>query len=241
MKKQGILLIGVLISIFAWAQIREGVIDYEMRIDMHRNIPAEREEMKKMIPQFRTQNYQLFFNEKESMFKPVEEEEDLEANSGGMRMTFKMPSIETFTDLVNRMALVDQEFMGKRYLIQDSLTMIPWKFGEERLEIAGYECQQAYHHDEEKKQEITAWFTPQIQPFVGPDRYSNLPGTVLAVDINNGERVWVARKVQFKSLKKNDIKKPTKGEQVSQEEYRKIVAEQMEKMRSQGGMMRFGG
>jgi GLPGLI family protein len=242
MKTQGILLIGVMVSILAWAQIREGVIEYELRMDMHRNIPAEREEMKKMIPQYRTQQFQLFFNDQASHFKPIEEDEDLEVSGGGRTMRFRMPQIETYIDLMTKLVIQDQEFMGKQYLIHDTLTMIPWKIGTHRLEIAGYDCQMAYYHDEEKKQEITAWFTSQIQPFVGPDRYTNLPGTVLAVDINNGERTWVARKVQFKALKKNDIKKPAKGEVITQNDYRKMVEEQMEKMRQQGGgMMRFGG
>jgi GLPGLI family protein len=82
--------------------------------------------------------------------------------------------------------------------------------------------------------EITAWYTDQIRPSLGPDRYNTLPGTVLAVDINNGERVLVARSIEVRELKKNELYVPDSGTKVTQAEYRKIMEEQMEKMRANG-------
>jgi hypothetical protein len=64
-----------------------------------------------------------------------------------------------------------------------------------------------------------------------------LPGTVLAVDINAGERVIVAQKVDMRSLKKNEFKKPTDGEKTTAVAYRKMVDEQMKKMGATGGMI----
>jgi hypothetical protein len=61
-----------------------------------------------------------------------------------------------------------------------------------------------------------------------------LPGTVLAVDVNGGERVTLAVKIEDKLLKKNELKAPSSGTKVTQAEYRKIVDEQMEKMRQSG-------
>ena len=55
------------------------------------------------------------------------------------------------------------------------------------------------------------------------------------MDINGGERVILATKIEPRALKKNELKVPSAGTKVTQEEYRKLVNEQMEKMRQGGG------
>lgn len=251
--KRVIIVIGVLVCLAAaqvvFGQVAEGVIHYETKINMHRNIPAEREGMKTMIPEFRTVKNQLFFNATETLYKPVIEDEQEEwSGGGGMRMRMRMrmtaPQSETYVNTESQVRTVSQEFMGKKYLIQDTLKMLPWKFGTETKTILGYECKQAYFTEEVKitmgtqeetrNVEITAWYTDKIKPFLGPDRYNTLPGTVLALDINGGERVTLAVKIENRPLKKNELKAPSSGTKVTQEEYQKMVSEQMEKMR-QGG------
>ncbi len=256
--KKVIIVLGMLVCLVAtrvaWAQ-QTGVILYEDRINMHRNIPADREEMKAMIPEFRTTNLQLFFTGHESLYKTVVDEEEQQFSAGGtMRMTFRMPKTELYVNSDAGTTVSLQDLMGKKYLIQDSVKMSPWKFGTETKEILGYTCRMAYYtHTQEMNtmrmggggsptpekrvvtQEITAWYTDQIRPSLGPDRYNTLPGTVLAIDVNNGERVIVARKVELRELKKNELKEPASGTKVTQEEYRKITEEQMERMRNSGG------
>ncbi len=251
--KRILLVIGVLVSLtaahFVFGQVAEGVIHYETKINMHRNIPPEREGMKSMMPEFRTMKNTLFFNSSESLYKPVIEDEEEEFGSGGMRMRFGSPQMETYINTDLQLRTVAQEFMGKKYLIEDTLKMSPWKFGTETKTILGYVCKQAYFTEETqvmtrgpegsqtqtRTAEITAWYTDQIQPFLGPDRFNTLPGAVLAIDVNNGERVTVATKVEARALKKNELKAPASGTKITQDEYRKLVAEQMEKMRQSGG------
>ena len=247
--KRIIILLGILVSLAAgidvMSQNQQGVINYEVKIDMHRRIPKEREGMKLMIPQFRTEKQQLFFNENESLYKKVEEddEEDMGSSSsggGGMRIVMKAPKVDIYLDNASQIQTTLQEFMGKEYLITDTLKVSPWKFGTETKVIQGYECRQAYYTDEsrpEQKLEVTAWYTDKIRPFLGPERVQSLPGTILAVDINNGERVIVAQSVEFRALKKNELKKPNGGTKVTQAEYRALVDEQMKKMGGSGGVI----
>ncbi len=220
------------------AQIGEGVIRYEVTIDMHRNIPPEREEMKAMIPQYRTDTYQLYFNPDESLYQYLEDEDEaFEAargpgagRGGGMRMRMRVPRTETHIDRENREVTVLQEFMGQNYLITEELNIAPWRIGTEQMEIAGYMCMMAWYKDTVQDHEITAWFTPHIQPFLGPDRYVTLPGTVLAVDINNGERVWVAREITKRELAPGEMRKPVRGQHITREEYQEMVQEQLQRM-----------
>ena len=222
------------------SQISQGIIEYELTIDVHRNIPPEREELKAMIPQFRSVTYQLFFNEEESLYKMKENpEDDLSGRRGGGMRMMRIPRTETHIDKLEKVVTVLQNFMGRNYLITEPLDIAPWKISNMQMEIEGYVCIMAWYNDTLQNQEITAWFTPQIQPFLGPDRYVTLPGTVLAVDINNGERVWVARNIEAKEIRNSDIRKPTRGEVVTREEFQKMVEEQVQRMNPGGAPFRF--
>jgi GLPGLI family protein len=242
--KKLLLLLGILVSLAAinivFAQSSTGVIEYEVKVNLHKTLPPGREGMKAMIPEFRTSKQQLFFNENESLFKPIIEDEEEEEQGGGVVMRFRQPNVEIYLNQAANKRVFKEEFFGKTYLIEDSAKVAAWKFGTETKTIAGYECQQAYYTDDsnpKRIQEITAWYAPKLRPFLGPERFNTLPGGVLAVDINNGERVLVAKKVEFKELKKNDLKEPKGGEKISRSDFIKMRDEQMKKMGANGGMI----
>jgi GLPGLI family protein len=245
-----LLLLGVAVSLIASINVltaqtaTEGVINYEVKMNMHRRLPKEREDMKAMIPEFRIEKQQLFFNANESLYKKLEEDSEEEMSShgggGGVQIRMTAPKIEMYLDNVTQFRTTLQEFMGKEYLIQDTLKISPWKFGTETKTIQGYECKQAYYTDEtrpEQKMEVTAWYTDKIRVFLGPERFQSLPGTILAVDINNGERVIVAKTIEFRALKKNEMKKPSGGTITTQAQFRAMVDEQMKRMGGSGGMI----
>lgn len=256
-----LLIVGILTSL-AVAQVvlgqsTEGVITYDVKVSLHRNLPPERAEMKSMIPEYRTTKEQLFFNAQESMYKTlIEDDEEQEFGGGGVRMVMRQQNTELYLNPGAEKIISKQEFMGKEYLIEDTLKMAPWKFGTETKTILGYVCKQAYYTTTEEvntmrvtgsgqptpekrmvTRDITAWYTDQIRPSLGPERFSTLPGTVLAIDVNNGERVIVATKVELRPLKKNEMKIPDKGQKISQAEFRKLMDEQMQRMRANGGGM----
>ncbi|MFZ6013837.1 MAG: GLPGLI family protein [Bacteroidota bacterium] len=239
--KKIIILLGILVSITA-AQIAlgqnvEGMIAYEVKINVHRQLPKEREEMRAMIPEFRTHRDQLFFNAGESLYKPVEEEEDddAEMDHGGMRMRIQRPQTEVYINQNESKRVMLQEFMGKKFLIEDSLKVNAWKLGTETKVVSGYECKKASLYNEERKQNIVAWYTDKLRPFLGPENFNTLPGAVLEVDINDGERIVSAKKIDLRPLKKGEMKVPSGGTKTTEPEFRKMVNEQMERMRANGG------
>lgn len=249
-----VLVVGILTGLAAcqvvFGQSSSGLIEFEDRVNLHRRLPPDRQEMKAMLPEYRTTKFQLLFNQGESLYKPIiedEEDQEFSSASGGMQMRFRTPNVETYLNAGSGTILIKQEFMGKDYLIVDSVKVSPWKFGTETKTIQGLECKQAYYTDETpvningeaktEKREITAWYTDKIRPFLGPDRFYTLPGTILALDINNGERVLVATKIDMRELKKSELKAPEKGERTTQVEYRKMVEEHVKKMGGSGGII----
>jgi GLPGLI family protein len=232
-----LLVLGVVVSLAAATilQTTEGIITYEVKTNMHRTLPKEREGMKNMVPEFRTNQQQLFFTAEESLYKPVEEEEaDTEFDNGGMRMRVQQPQIEMYFNAASSQRITLQEFMGKEYLIEDTLSLPPWKFGTESKVIIGYACKQATYYNEERKQHVVAWYSPQLRPFLGPDLFNTLPGGVLEVDINEGERVMTAKKIEARPLKKNELKIPAKGVKTTRSDFRKMMEEHAARMRANG-------
>jgi len=240
-KKRWILLIiGVLILLataqVVFGQANEGMITYETKLNMHRTLPKEREEMKKMIPEFRVSQQQLFFNANESLYKPVEEDEDenMEPSGGGIQMRIQQPFVEIYFNRSNSLRVTQQEFLGKEYLIEDSLMLPPWKFGTETKKIMGFDCRQATHYNEDKKQQVVAWYAPQLRPLLGPEKFNTLPGAVLEVNLNDGERVITAKNLQARTLKKNEIRVPSHGIKTTETDFRKMVEEHTARMRANG-------
>lgn len=107
--------------------------------EMQKNIE---ERMKKMLEK----TFILNFNKSASIYK---EEEKLEApgqQGGGMRMMMNsmMGGGGTFyKDVKSKMYMVDKEFMGKEFLVKDSLPKLNWKLEPDTKQIGGYTCYKA--------------------------------------------------------------------------------------------------
>jgi GLPGLI family protein len=144
----GLLIALTSISTKATAQMKEGKISYERKINMHRNLPDP--QMKSMVPEFRTDKFELIFNESVSLFRSVVDEEapDPFANAGGgggggMRFNFRMPTANTFTDIAKQMQYEERAFFEKEFLIVDSIKQYKWKLSEETKTIAKQLCKKA--------------------------------------------------------------------------------------------------
>ncbi len=238
--KRIMIAIGILATIAAaqviFAQTSQGIITYEVKVNMHRTLPTDRQEMKTMIPEFRTNKEQLFYNENESLYKPIiEEEEDEDFETPRPRMQIRMPQNETYINQSQSKRISLQEFMGKKFLIEDTLRLRAWKLEADTKEIKGHLCKQATFYNEERKQNIVAWYTDKLRPFLGPDNFNTLPGAVLQVDINDGERTITAINLEQRQLKKGELKIPTGGTKTTETEFRKMMDEQMQRMRANGG------
>ncbi|MDX5479502.1 MAG: GLPGLI family protein [Cyclobacteriaceae bacterium] len=111
---------------------------------------------------------------------------------------------------------------------------MPWKLGQETKEVNGFLCRNATYKDENER-EITAWYTEEIRLPIGPQNFYGLPGLILEVAINTDEVVITAEKIDIRALKKNELREPKGGQEISDEDYRAMVEEQMEKMGAQRG------
>jgi GLPGLI family protein len=232
--KKILLIIGLLVSMFAAYTLSaqsEGKISYELKVNMHRTLPPGREDMKEMMPEFNIHHDLLVYKDNESYYAPVEEElDEEEMQDGGVHIRLRRPMSEYYFNTHQSTKIVQRDFFGKQYLIKDTIRIHPWKLSDETKTIQGYVCKSASFVDPKRKQKIVAWYTEQIRPFLGPELFNTLPGTVLQVDINDGERILTAEKIEFGILAKDELRIPTKGTKVTEEEFAKIMEETQKKM-----------
>ncbi len=221
------------------AQKTEGTILFEEKMNMHRNLPPDAGDMKAMIPEFRMMKSELLFTSTESVYRNVEEEEedDEEMGDGQVRIKMQRPEAIFYRNFSSGQKTDQREFMGKYYLIEGAIDQTPWKVSGESREILGYMCMKAVWEDTatERKRTVVAWFAPDIAVSSGPVTYGQLPGLILAIDINNGELQLTAQKIDLKPLKKGDIKMPEKGEKTTQAEFQKMMDERIKAMGGSGG------
>ena len=119
--------------------------DFKARIEGNKDITPEmqktiEERMKKMFEK----TFILNFNKSASIYK---EEEKLDAPTqggpgGGMRMMGSMMGGggTFYKNIKEKSYTVDKEFMGKEFLIKDSLPNLKWKMEAETRVIGGYNC-----------------------------------------------------------------------------------------------------
>lgn len=212
-----------------------GVIQFEEKINMHRSLPPDAGDMRSMIPEFRITKSELLYTATESLYRNVEEEEeDDEMGGGGVMIRMHRPDARYYKNLSTGRKVDQREFMGKRYLIEDDLEQTPWKMGAETRTILDYNCMQAIWDDTtaDRQRRVVAWFAPDIPVSAGPATYGQLPGMILAIDINDGELQLNATKIELKGLPKGELEAPSKGEQTTQEEFQKMMDE---RIRAMGG------
>ena len=199
------------------AQIKEGKIIYEQKIDLHRRMQDE--QMKAIVPQFRTSKYELNFADNQSMYKIQEEEPDITENTGngGIVMKFGGANSEYYKNFATQKQVEKRELGDKDYIIEDSLHHTTWKLMDTTKTILGYTCKKATGKTE-RGTDVEAWYTEDIPVSSGPETFNGLPGMILQIDINKEEFITTAISIE-KSADKKELKEPAKGKKITSEEY----------------------
>ncbi len=147
MKKSVTLIACLLALAAAHAQVKEGTVFYEQKTNLHRTITDE--QMRAMIPEFRTSRYMLLFSDSISMYKLVPEDEapdPFAGGGGGPRIVMRAGPAgggDLFKNYTLAKSIQSSEVAGKNYLIVDSIRQQPWKIGTETKTILGYTCHKA--------------------------------------------------------------------------------------------------
>ena len=195
----------------------------------------------------------LTFNKEESVY--IEEEKLSAPNPQGMQMVMvgSGGSDVLYKNLKEKRNTNMRETFSKLFLVKGELKEHEWTLESDTKNIGNYTCFKATmtrevedissgftikieqdskeKEDEEKQMKtitITAWYTPQIPVSAGPAGYHGLPGLIL--ETNDGSQTIICSKIVINPKKSNDIIEPTKGKEVTQEEFDAILIKKMKEM-----------
>lgn len=227
MKRLFLVVITVLLVTAIHAQATGGKIIYERKMNMHKRLPPENENMKNMIPEFNTIKTQLLYSGEESIYKDLPEEEDIREHAGedGNRMVFRMGGgdNETYKNYALQKTVEQRELGPKKYIIEDSLRKLNWKLTGETMKIKNYQCSKAIATTRQGDN-VVAWYTEDIPVPAGPDQFGGLPGLILQADIGDGWIVFTAADIQ-PTVDKKLVKAPANGKKVTRQEFQKMMEE----------------
>ncbi len=148
-------LLVALISLPATAQEFQGMAVYESKTSTSEmmgqlsNMSQMTPDMQKMIEERMKKMFEktfiLNFHKTASIYKEEEKMDAPGSESQGRRMMSSMMGGggTYYKELKDKKYTVDREFMGKEFLIQDSLPKYDWKMEGESRQIGGYTCYKA--------------------------------------------------------------------------------------------------
>ena len=266
--KKTSVLASFLLSTLIYSQDFQGVATYKSHRKLDIKMENENAEMNKQIQdqlskQFQRE-YTLTFNREESLYKQNEElDKPNPIASSGIQIKVQEGSDILYKNMKENRFSNQTEIFGKQFLIKDSLPNRKWELLNETKNIGKYTCYKATFKEEyttqtldetnaletvTKERTTAAWYTPQIPINIGPQDFQGLPGLIL--EINDGDLTLVCTKIVLNSMAVLEIKEPTKGKEVTQDEFDKIMnkksEEMMERMQSRRGdgenvIIRIGG
>lgn len=237
---KNILIITAVALAFNTSAQLSGKVSYEEKIKLNIQIDDTdaNNEMLRNLPKEKTSTKELVFNSEASLYKrdPAgDKKKDLESESGEGKIVIKMdePDDCSYADLKEKKVYDQREFMSRQFLIMSGFEDQVWKLTGNEKKILDYPCQEAVLQDTNKK--AIAWFTSAIPVSIGPNGYCNLPGLILRVEVNGGDQVMTATKVDLSPVDAKQIVKPKDGKKMTKPEFRKMVAEKQKEMQEENG------
>lgn len=218
----------------------------------------QKKQMKARFKNFLEKTYTLSFNQSESSFK---ENVKLDApGTSGPSWSRSNGQGSIYKNLKDKEMIEDVEQFSKRFRVMEEMELPQWEMSAETKQIGQYLCYKAtmvkvdnsidwgsifsrrarnnqkkdsskVKNDKEavKLQKITAWYTPQIPVSAGPERYWGLPGLIL--EINAGRTTMLCTEIVINPEDVVEIKKPSKGKEVSRDEYNVMMKQKSEELR----------
>lgn len=195
------------------AQTQQGTIFYERKIDAWRHIDDD--QMKAMIPQFQTGEYQLLYRDSLCFYSAVPKNEAPDpfdnqgaAGPGGNHIVMKFggpgDAGTVYRNYSSGQLLEQTTLADVQYVIADTIHALPWKLSTDTLTVLGHVCKKATATSP-RNSRIVAWYCEEIPVPVGPEHFGSLPGAILKLDVDSGSTVFTATRltptVDQKSMK----------------------------------------
>jgi len=246
MRRSNILWLCLLLASTTPAAAQEGRIAFRRAIVNDFDVPEEMARLREQLPSHDLTDMLLLFDASGSLMLPVPEEDGAGPPGRGrtddamfdrrmteVRMAFggrdaQETHLQSYVDFADGTLTETRELLGRKFRLSGPRPDYRWTLSGEQHEFLGYVVQKATAEYEGST--IEAWFTMQIPVPAGPGPYGGLPGMILVLSVDSGRTLYTATAVELGSNGELAVAPPTDGDEVSYEEYERIVTEKMEEL-----------
>ncbi len=216
MKKITFTLFSCIIMLISFAQqqfIVKGKIEFERTTNIHKQLDNNScsEMMKKSLPQYKTEYFDLYFSEDKTLYKPGKEVAQQKVPEW---MSWPASDNVVFNDMHAGKFTSQKAVFENTFLVQDSLRKMDWKITPDTRTIAGFECRKATAIIMDTVF-VVAFYTDQIVTPGGPESFTGLPGMILGLAIPRMNITWFATKLEMIEVKDVDAMAPKKGKKTN--------------------------
>jgi len=209
-----LLLLGLPAALYAQF-VTQGKIQYERKVNLHRQYEGDdaSDWMKRSMPQFATNYFNMSFNENRSSYIPVKEVEQ-------SKYGWVAPGADNmvYQDYRAGTVAASKQIYEQRFVIQDTQRHLKWRMSNELRNIAGYQCHKAVTRICDSVY-VVAFYTEEIPVSGGPEQFGGLPGMILQLAVPRLHTTWIATKVEAVTVDDGEIKPPTgKAKRVNQQQ-----------------------
>lgn len=192
MKKSFKILLAFLLCVSSFAlfpQIRAGKITFERKTNLYKKFKGDVKEWISEADKNKIDDFELYFNDTLSLFKPVESElRD--------KMSWATAKNTVYQNFNTGKKVTIKTIWGEPLNVTDSISIRKWKITDQSRTIAGYKCRKAVWHANDSTR-IYAWFAQELEISTGPESFNGLPGVILGLATEDGGVVYFAKKVEF--------------------------------------------
>lgn len=174
-----------------------------------------------------------------SVYKEVPKLENIEDNSYKLGFIMGSGGFVTnaiYKDIKNNISIEQREYLGKLFLVKDSLKKIEWQITNKTKKIGKYTAIKAIANSSNNitlfqlgkvtnkvNYIITAWFTLEIPLNNGPHLYQGLPGLILELNLLDTEILF--KKITINPEKKLNLKMLKRGQSIDIDSFNNLVSE----------------
>lgn len=230
---------------------QSGIVTYQKRITQ---LISETEESKKMAKEkpsyYKTIadmdqgmklllediEFNLFFKDNESIFKAETTLEHEKSKLLKGALAYGGGNGLYYTNNHKKEMLYQTEAIGQTFIVKSE--KVNWQLSNETKKIGKYICYKATCIEKTKtyagkihEKEVVAWYAPDIPIPFGPVGYGNLPGLIIMLEYG-GFVEFVVKRIDLNPKKEIVVKKPKKGELVTEKEFSERIGRAMDNMRN---------
>lgn len=206
-----------------------GMVVYDETVKFDIDLPPQMQQFRDRMDDTRKSAIVVIFDESTSLSQPAPEaepEEQRVAPNDRRNRRFQVfgrrEVSSTFINFETEEAVQHREFLDRSFLIEGAAKPV-WRMTTDVSEFLGYQAHRALATIDTVL--VEAWFTPEIPVPAGPDEYYGLPGLILVLTTDGGNRSYVAREVSLRAVDPAIITAPTEGKKISRADFDKLVEE----------------